>query len=42
MAFLFRRQRSAQDMVRSSKDLLLKLGGDDGQAARVSLCRPYT
>lgn len=35
MAFLFRRQRSAQDMVRSSKDLLLKLGGDDGQAARV-------
>lgn len=37
MAFLFRRQRSASDMVRSSKDLLLKLGGEDGQAARVRI-----
>lgn len=39
MAFLFgrNRQRSAQDMVRSTKELLIKLNRDDGQRAKV--CR---
>ncbi|KJX98024.1 conidiophore development protein hyma [Zymoseptoria brevis] len=36
MAFLFgrNRQRSAQDIVRSTKDLLLRLPKEDGQAAK--------
>ena len=44
MAFLFgrNRQRSAQDLVRSSKDLLQKLGKlepEDAQVVRVSPVR---
>lgn len=41
MAFLFgRRQRSASDMVRSTKDLLQRLIKEDGsQAAKVSFIR---
>lgn len=40
MAFLFgrNRQRSAQDLVRATKDLLQKLVKEDVQLAKVSTC----